>query len=108
MMSRIMLLRMGLWLCFLGSLSLGYGQTVKTFYTNASIGFEGITWMPNGDIYTVDYFGGDVYQLKPDGTLNTLATDLGFVAGGGADADGNFYYSVFNTGKVYKVDPSGQ
>ncbi|MEM6349015.1 MAG: SMP-30/gluconolactonase/LRE family protein, partial [Bacteroidota bacterium] len=46
--------------------------------------------------------------LKPDGTLNTLATDLGFVAGGGADADGNFYYSVFNTGKVYKVDPSGQ
>ncbi|MEL7532611.1 MAG: SMP-30/gluconolactonase/LRE family protein [Bacteroidota bacterium] len=108
MMSRNMLLRIGLCLGFWASLNLGFAQTVKTYYTNAGIGFEGITWMPNGDIYTVDYFGGDVYQLKPDGTLNTIAIDLGNVAGGGADAEGNFYYSVFDKGTVYKVDPSGQ
>jgi len=108
MISRIMLLRVGLILCLLGSIVLGFGQTVHTYYSNSSIGFEGITWMPNGDIYSVDYYGGDVYQLKPDGTINTIATNLGNVAGGGADAEGNFYYSVFNKGTVYKVTPDGQ
>lgn len=89
------------------SASLTSAQSVGTYYTNAAIGFEAITWMPNGDIFTVDYYGGAVYRLKSNGVFETIGTGFSNVAGGGADADGNFYFSEFGTGKVYKVKPDG-
>ncbi|MEL6591060.1 MAG: SMP-30/gluconolactonase/LRE family protein [Bacteroidota bacterium] len=96
-------------LCLIwGGLQLAEGQVVGTHYTNPSINFEGITWMPNGDIYTVDYYGGAVYRITPDGSISTIASGLGNIAGGGADGEGNFYFSVFSAGTVYKVTPDGQ
>ncbi|MFK7924358.1 MAG: SMP-30/gluconolactonase/LRE family protein [Bacteroidia bacterium] len=109
MTSNYVFLARSLWLGLLvGLCSVVFGQTVGTHYSNGSIGFEGITWMPNGDIFTVDYYAGSVYRLKPDGSITTIASGLGNVAGGGADADGNYYFSVFSTGKVYRVRPDGQ
>lgn len=80
-------------------------QTVGTYYSNTNKRFESITWMTDGTIYSIDYFGGNIHKLKPDGSFSTISTNFTNLAGGGEGPDGNFYFSDINGGRVYRMTP---
>ena len=96
-----------LWLCLLGMGPALLGQTVGTFHTGAGIGFEGITWMPDGTVYTVDFFDGAVYRIRPNGNRQTMTSSFVNVAGGGHDGQGNYYFSDFTGNAIYRIAPAG-
>ncbi|MEO0584378.1 MAG: T9SS type A sorting domain-containing protein [Bacteroidota bacterium] len=81
-----------------------HAQEVGTYYENASLGLEALTWMPDGNIFLVDYGGGKVHRLDPDKNLVTIATGLNSPVGGGVDGNGYFYFSEYSTNSIYKIN----
>ena len=79
------------------------GQVVSTLISQPGAQFEAITWAPNGNIFTLDFATGEVFKLDIEGNIEKMAT-LNGALGGAVDAEGNFYCSEFNTGKVIKIN----
>ncbi|MEO1516539.1 MAG: SMP-30/gluconolactonase/LRE family protein [Bacteroidota bacterium] len=85
--------------CFGGA---SYAQQVTTIVEKPGARFEGITWAPDGRIFVVDFFTGEVFRTNTDGNLRRIGQFSGSL-GGAVDAEGNFYFSEFSTGNIIKV-----
>lgn len=94
-----------IWLCsLLCFCTLVQAQEVETYWKQTNVFFEGVAWHPSGRILTVDYVGGRLYKLE-DSSLVGLPGTFPNAAGGSFDSAGNFYFSSFALGNVYKVTP---
>lgn len=78
-------------------------QTVSTLLTQPGAQFEGITWLPDGRIYVVDFATGEVFRINLAGEITKITTANGAL-GGAADQAGNYYFSEFVAGNIYKID----
>jgi sugar lactone lactonase YvrE len=65
-----------------------------------------MTFDANGDLYVSSRFEGSVYRVKPDGTYETYATDLGIACGLAFGRDGILYVGD-RSGTVFGVTPDG-
>lgn len=79
-------------------------QQVSTLVNDANRGFEAIHWLDDGRIYATDYEKGKLYSLDLEGNVETLVDEFTNVAGGGVDQEGNFYFSDFLGGDVYRLN----
>jgi glucose/arabinose dehydrogenase len=68
-------------------------------------GGQGIAVDSHGDIFYSDEFGGNIGEIKTDGTRLTFATGLNDPVGLAFDLTGNLYVGAIAT--VYKFSPSG-
>lgn len=89
--------------CFLLATYCLPAQTISTLLTQAGAQFEGITWLPDGRIYVVDFATGEVFRINTAGDITKITTANGAL-GGAADQAGNYYFSEFVTGNIYKID----
>src|SRR5205823_10347648 len=65
-----------------------------------------MTFDAHGNLYVSSRFEGSVYRVKPDGTYETFATDLGIACGLAFGRDGTLYVGD-RSGTVFGVDPDG-
>lgn len=88
-----------------------YAQEVTTLIPPATApafhSFEAISWSKDGRIYCPDFYSGKLYQINRDGTKITLRDSIRGPLGGAFDEAGNYYYSEFNPGNVYRRTPAG-
>lgn len=82
-----------------------FAQSVSTLVSQNGVRFEAITWSNSGDIYSLDYYGGNVFLLNSSGSVQTIVTGISGPAGGAIDGQGNFYFSELNQGRIHKVHP---
>ena len=82
-------------------------QVVSSLVQNVSPQrFEALTLNHNGFLYAPSMQDGIIYKIAADGsTWSTIITGLGAPLGGAVDADMNFYFSEFGTGRVIKIRP---
>lgn len=82
-------------------------QVVSTLTNITSVPrIEAITLNHNGYLYTPSAQGGQIFKIKHDGSsVTSIISGMGGPLGGAVDADSNFYFSEYNTGKIYKVRP---
>ncbi|MEM9849497.1 MAG: SMP-30/gluconolactonase/LRE family protein [Bacteroidota bacterium] len=80
-------------------------QTVSTVLVKPNAQFEGITWLPDGRIYVVDFATGEVFRITTTGVIERI-TRLNGALGGAADSENNYYVSEFSTGNIIKIDPA--
>lgn len=78
-------------------------QEVSTLLIRPGTQFEGIAWAKNGTIYTVDYGTGEVYKKKPNEDIKKIGAFRGAL-GGAMDAEDNFYFSEYGSGRIIKID----
>jgi sugar lactone lactonase YvrE len=65
-----------------------------------------MTFDAAGSLYVSSRFEGSVYRVKPDGTYETVATDLGIACGLAFGRDGTLYVGD-RSGTVFGVDQDG-
>ncbi|MEM7573794.1 MAG: SMP-30/gluconolactonase/LRE family protein [Bacteroidota bacterium] len=82
-------------------------QEVSTLQSSPGTGYEAIAWSPSGKIYTVDFTQGRVFSIGLDGTRQLLADNLPGPLGAAFDSEDNFYFSGYNNGRIYRIDPTG-
>jgi sugar lactone lactonase YvrE len=62
---------------------------------------------PSGDLFVSSRFEGSVYRVRPDGTAQVFATELGTPCGLAFDSDGNLFAGD-RSGSIFQVTPDGK
>jgi len=83
---------------------LSFSQMVSTLTVDTTKSFEAMHWHEDGRIYCVDYANGRLYQIHLDGSVDIILQGFSALAGGGFDADGNFYVASINAGEILRVN----
>jgi len=78
-------------------------QIVSTLLTKPGQQFEGIAWGKSGQVFTLDFVTGEIFEVENNGQISKIGQGNGAL-GGAVDQEGSFYFSEFNTGNVIKID----
>src|SRR6185503_9143561 len=62
---------------------------------------------PSGRLYVSSRFEGTVYRVRPDGSIEEFAHDLGVACGLAFAPDGALFVGD-RSGTIFRVDPSGR
>lgn len=83
---------------------------VKPFATEGLDCPVGMTRTPSDDIYAINYLGGDIVKVNPDGSTSVFAKHEKLRGGNGltSDPDGNLYAVSLSNSSVLKITPEGE
>ncbi|MGO9243293.1 MAG: NHL repeat-containing protein [Verrucomicrobiia bacterium] len=90
-------------------LEIAPGET-GTFTFFALFGVDnpyGLAFNGEGNLFSANYYSGNIYEFTPSGTRSTFASGLNYPVGLAFDTNGDLFESDGGSGNIYEFRPNG-